>query len=190
MTLGEEISKSIAKDIIDKYSTKNTQNWISPTTYLKMMNIFRIKYKITEKLLRIDYAINWDLVDKTPVKLEITMYNLYYSLKKDILDKNGIDYYYEIKSEDFLSLLNSITLKSKKQIEFTKSYTANRREGSEWIEDFLVNVEKNKKGELKFKDGVKFPLQIKYQIGEKSIPITIIESESNQSSVKENRSYR
>jgi hypothetical protein len=190
MTLGEEISKSIVKDIIDEYSTKSTQNWISPTTYLKLMNIFRIKYKITEKLLRVDYAIDWNLVDKTPAKLRITRSDeLFYSIKKDILDKKGIDYYYEIKSEEFLSFLNNITLKAKKQIEFTKIYTARRSNESYWIEEFLIYVEKNRKGEIKFKDGVKFPLQIQYQVGEKSIPITIVESESNQSSVKENRIY-
>lgn len=81
-----------------------------------------------------------------------------------------------IKSEDFLSFLKNTTLKARKQIEFTKIYTARRSKESFWIEDFLVNVEKNKNGELKFRDGVKFPLKIQYQIGEKSIPITIVES--------------
>jgi hypothetical protein len=184
MTLGQEISKSIAKEIIDTNLPKNTQR------YLKLMNIFRIKYNITQSMLSLTYIIDWNLVDKTPVKLRITRSDeLLYSIKKDILDKNGIDYYYEIKSEEFLSFLNNITLKAKKQIEFTKNYTACRSNESYWIENFLVNVEKNKKGELKFKDEVKFPLQIQYQIGEKSIPMTIVESESNQSSVKENQSY-
>lgn len=183
MTLGEEISKSIAKDIIDNYST---HTWRRGTTHLtgsleivKLMNIFRIKYKITEKLLRMGFAIDWDLVEKTPVKLEITLNVLYDSIKKTILDKKGIDYYYETKSEDFLSLLNNITLKSKKQIEFTKTFRQRRSQSSYWIEEFLVNVEKNKKGELKFKDDVKFPLQIRYQVEEKSIPISIVSSEDS-----------
>ena len=186
MTLGEEISKSIARDIIDKYSTKST--WISPTTYyLKLMNIFRIKYKITEKLLRIDYAIDWNLVEKTPVKLIMPYYTN--SAKVNILDENGVDYFYEIESEQFLNLLKRKTLKTKKQIEFTRNFSMVRSKGSYWIEEFLIYVEKNRKGEIKFKDGVKFPLQIQYQVGEKSIPMTIVESESNQSSVKENRVY-
>lgn len=183
MTLGEEISKSIAKDFIDNYST---HTWRSRTTHLtgyleiiKLKNIFRIKYKITEKLLRMPYAIDWDLVEKTPVKLEITLNVLYDSIKKPILDKRGIDYYYETKSEDFLSLLNNITLKSKKQIEFTKNFTQRRIQSSYWIEEFLVNVEKNKKGELKFKDDVKFPLQIRLQVEEKTIPISIVSSEDS-----------
>ena len=181
MTLGEEISKSIAKEIIDTVLKKSIQR------YLKLMNIFRIKYNITQSILSLYYIIDWNLVEKTPVKLIMPYYTN--SAKVNILDENGVDYFYEIESEQFLNLLKRKTLKTKKQIEFTRNFSMVRSKGSYWIEEFLIYVEKNRKGEIKFKDGVKFPLQIQYQVGEKSIPMTIVESESNQSSVKENRIY-
>lgn len=181
MTLGEEISKSIAKEIIDTVLKKSIQR------YLKLMKIFRIKYNITQSMLSLTYHIDWNLVEKNPVKLIMPYYRN--SAKVNILDENGVDYFYEIESEQFLNLLKRKTLKTKKQIEFTRNFSMVRSKGSYWIEEFLIYVEKNRKGEIKFKDGVKFPLQIQYQVGEKSIPMTIVESESNQSSVKENRIY-
>jgi len=178
MTLGEKIDKVSTKQLINEYVKKEFRNFIDHE--MRLMNLFKIKYEITQSMLSRNWLIDWNLVEKTPVKLDITKYNnMLGTPNVPILNKHNIEYYYEMTAASFIDALKNYTLKGKKQIVFTKKAENRRETGSNWIEKLLEYVEKNKQGEIKFKDGVKFPLKIEHLVGEKYISFTIVKTEDS-----------